>query len=278
MQGAAPGVRSVLSGAPGGRHIWSCNHVDGVRVDPGRRFGQRFATLWPWDSRDLETRHTPAAAPAPETSLKHLFGSRWPFTGRRSPTASASSTGIGKINRRCRKSWSRQQAGCRRRLAPTLSERQGEARKCRSRRSAGLLLHSDDNRFPGPHPKGTDPRKTNTNRMVILAKGLKARQAGEYSGSMKRTPSMKVAETPWFRRRAPPAACSWPSKAMKRIDKTPQDTDATEVLRFPLRDHCVGSGRQREEGRETGDQWRRQTTPCGMCHVRIYAAGARFRG
>ena len=30
------------------------------------------------------------------------------------------------------------------------------------------------------------------------------------------------------------------------------------LARFPLRDHCVGSGRQREEGRETGDHRRRQ--------------------
>ena len=30
------------------------------------------------------------------------------------------------------------------------------------------------------------------------------------------------------------------------------------LARFPLRDHCVGSGRQREEGRETGDHRGRQ--------------------
>ena len=44
--------------------------------------------------------------------------------------------------------------------------------------------------------KGTDPRKTNTNRMIIIAKELTEGQTGrKYSGSMKRTPSMKVAET-----------------------------------------------------------------------------------
>ena len=60
-----------------------------------------------------------------------------------------------------------QQAGSRRRRAVPLSKRQGEARKCRSRRCDGLLPHPDDDRFPGPHRKGTELRKTNTNRMII---------------------------------------------------------------------------------------------------------------
>jgi hypothetical protein len=114
MQGAAPGVRLALSGAAGGRgkHIWSCNHVDGVRVDPGRRFRQRLATLWPWDSPDLETRHAGRGSRAGdqlETSFREPIAVH---PGADLRPLRAGPTGIRKINRRCRKSWSRQQAGC----------------------------------------------------------------------------------------------------------------------------------------------------------------------
>ena len=211
MQGAAPGVRSVLSSAPGGSGK-STVGVATMSMVSVLTPGAALAIDSPLCRLGIPGTLRPATAGGGSRAGDQLETSfREPMAVH--PSADlrplrAGPTDIGKINRRCQKSWSRQQAWCRRRLAVPLSERQGEARKCRSRRSAGLLLHSDDDRFPGPHPKGTDPRKTNTNRMVILAKGLKARQAGEYSGSMKRTPSMKVVETPWFRRRAPQAASS----------------------------------------------------------------------
>ena len=45
------------------------------------------------------------------------------------------------------------------------------------------------------------------------------------------------------------------------------------LARFPLRDHCVGSGRQREEGRETGTIGAAKPRRAGCATVRIYAQG-----
>ena len=183
MQGAAPGVRSVLSGAPGGSGKSTFGVATKLMVfvlTPGAALASDSPLCGlgiPGTLRPATAGRGSRAGDQLETSFREPMAVH---PGADPRPLRASPTGIGKINRRCRKSWSRHQAGCRRRLAVPLSERQGEARKCRSRRSAGLLLHPDDDRFPGPHPKGTDPRKTNinTNQMIILAKGLKADRPG----------------------------------------------------------------------------------------------------
>jgi cytochrome c553 len=132
------------------------------------------------------------------------------------------------------------------------------------------------NDFRNGNRKSTDPRKANTNVMITIAKGMtedEIKQAAEYFGSMKWTPWMKVEESSMVPKTRTAGGMflrlegDQKEALGKRIIETPEDVEGTEVLRD---DHSgfivyapVGSMKKGEALVKTGAG---KTTQCGVCH------------
>jgi cytochrome c553 len=132
------------------------------------------------------------------------------------------------------------------------------------------------NDFRDGNRKSSDPRKANTNTMITIAKGMtedEIKQAAEYFGSMKWTPWMKVEEASMVPKTRTAGGMflriegDQKEPLGKRIIETPEDAEGTEVLR---NDHSgfivyapVGSMKKGQALVTTGAG---KTTQCGVCH------------
>lgn len=132
------------------------------------------------------------------------------------------------------------------------------------------------NDFRSGNRRSADTRKTNTNLMIAIAKGMsedEIKQSAEYFVSMKWTPWMKVIETAMVPKTRIAGGMflmlEGDEKELlgQRIIETPRNAEATEVLRD---DHSgfivyapVGSVKQGEALVTSGAG---KTTQCGICH------------
>jgi cytochrome c553 len=132
------------------------------------------------------------------------------------------------------------------------------------------------NDFRNGSRKSTEPRKSNTNLMIKIARGMtdeEIKQSAEYFGSMRWTPWMKVVETAIVPKTRISVGMFLTLEGGEkeplgqRIIETPENVEATEVLRD---DHSgfivyapVGSVKRGEALVTTGAG---KTTPCGVCH------------
>jgi cytochrome c553 len=131
------------------------------------------------------------------------------------------------------------------------------------------------NDFKNGLRKSAEPRKNNSNLMIAFAKGMtddEIKAAAEYFGSMKWTPWIKVIETNTVPK-------THNSNGMflvegnekeplgKRILETPQNAEATEVLRdphSPFFAYVPPGSIKRGEALVTKAS--SKTTQCGLCH------------
>ncbi len=138
------------------------------------------------------------------------------------------------------------------------------------------------NDFRSGNRKSAEPRKANTNVMITIAKGMtedEIKAAAEYFGSMKWSPWIKVVETnmvPKTRIAGGMFLTVEPEEKEplgKRIVETPENAEATEVLRDARSGFWayapVGSIKKGEALVTKGAG---KTTQCGVCH------GADLRG
>jgi cytochrome c553 len=132
------------------------------------------------------------------------------------------------------------------------------------------------NDFRNGSRKSTEPRKSNTNLMIKIARGMtdeEIKESAEYFGSMRWTPWMKVVETAVVPKTRISVGMFLTLEGGEkeplgqRIIETPENVEATEVLRD---DHSgfivyapVGSVKRGEALVTTGAG---KTTPCGVCH------------
>jgi cytochrome c553 len=132
------------------------------------------------------------------------------------------------------------------------------------------------NDFRNGSRKSTEPRKSNTNLMIKIARGMtdeEIKQSAEYFGSMRWTPWMKVVETAIVPKTRISVGMFLTLEGGEkeplgqRIIETPENVEATEVLRD---DHSgfivyapVGSVKRGEALVTTGAG---KTTQCGVCH------------
>ena len=130
--------------------------------------------------------------------------------------------------------------------------------------------------FRDGNRKSTDTRKANTNLMIQFAKNMtddEINQSAEYFGSMKWTPWMKVVETAMVPKTRVAGGMFLTLEGGEkeplgqRLIETPEDAEGTEVLRD---DHSgfivyapVGSLKKGESLVNTGAG---RTTQCGVCH------------
>jgi len=130
--------------------------------------------------------------------------------------------------------------------------------------------------FRDGNRKSTDTRKANTNLMIQFAKNMtddEIKQSAEYFGSMKWTPWMKVVETAMVPKTRVAGGMFLTLEGGEkeplgqRLIETPEDAEGTEVLRD---DHSgfivyapVGSLKKGESLVNTGAG---RTTQCGVCH------------
>lgn len=127
--------------------------------------------------------------------------------------------------------------------------------------------------------KSAEPRKTNTNLMITIAKALtpdEIRQAADYFGSMKWTPWIRVVETNSVPRMVSRGGIWVPIEGEGagkepigvRVVETPEDPERTEVLRDPRSGFIayvpVGSIKKGEALVTTGGNGK--TIACGSCH------------
>src|SRR6202035_5609801 len=123
--------------------------------------------------------------------------------------------------------------------------------------------------------KSAEPRKANTNTMIAIAKGMtedEIKAAAEYFGSIKWTPWIKVIETttvPKTRNANGMFLVEGSEKEPlgKRILETPENAEATEVLRDPHSGFFAyvppGSIKR---GEALVAKASSKTTQCGLCH------------
>jgi len=132
------------------------------------------------------------------------------------------------------------------------------------------------NDFRSGNRRSADTRKANTNLMITIAKGMtddEIKQSAEYFVSMKWTPWMKVVETAMVPKTRIAGGMFLTLEGGEkeplgqRIIETPQNAEATEVLRD---DHSgfivyapVGSVKKGEALVTSGAG---KTTQCGVCH------------
>jgi len=124
--------------------------------------------------------------------------------------------------------------------------------------------------------KSAEPRKANTNVMIAIAKGMtgeEIRAAAEYFGSMKWSPWIKVVET----ETAPKTRIAGgmyltlegdeKEPLGRRIIETPENAEATEVLRNPRSGFIayVPAGSIRK-GEALVTRGAGKTTQCSVCH------------
>jgi cytochrome c553 len=130
--------------------------------------------------------------------------------------------------------------------------------------------------FRDGNRKSTDTRKANTNLMIQFAKNMtddEIKQSAEYFGSMKWTPWMKVIETDTVPKTRAAGGMFLRLEGNEkeplghRVIETPEDAEGTEVLRD---DHSgflvyapMGSLKKGEALVMTGAG---KTTQCGVCH------------
>jgi cytochrome c553 len=131
------------------------------------------------------------------------------------------------------------------------------------------------NDFKNGQRKSAEPRKNNTNLMIAFAKGMtddEIKAAAEYFGAMKWTPWIKVIETntvPKTRNANGMFLVEGNEKEPlgKRILETPENAEATEVLRDPHSAFFayvpVGSIKKGEALVTKGAG---KTTQCAACH------------
>jgi cytochrome c553 len=133
------------------------------------------------------------------------------------------------------------------------------------------------NDFRNDLRKSAEPRKGNTNAMIMIAKGLtpeEIKQAAEYFGSMKWTPWIRVVEAKTVPKMESEGGIWVPAKegGMEpigmRIVETPENVERTTRLRDPRSPFIayvpVGSVKKGEALVTTGGSGK--TTACGVCH------------
>jgi cytochrome c553 len=132
------------------------------------------------------------------------------------------------------------------------------------------------NDFRNGNRKSAEPRKANTNAMITIAKGMtedEIKAAAEYFGSMKWTPWIKVVEAATVPKTRNAGGMyltlegSEKEPLGQRILETPEDAEATEVLRNPRSGFIayvpVGSVKK---GEALVTKASTKTTQCGICH------------
>jgi cytochrome c553 len=127
--------------------------------------------------------------------------------------------------------------------------------------------------------KSAEPRKANSNRMILIAKSLtpeEMRQAAEYFGSIKWTPWIRVVETNTVPKVVSRGGIWVPVEGEgagkepigTRIIETPENVEQTEVIRNPRSGVVayvpVGSIKKGEALVKTGGNGK--TIACGECH------------
>ena len=125
--------------------------------------------------------------------------------------------------------------------------------------------------------KSADPRKTNTNVMIAIAKAMTPEEikiTAEYFGAMKWTPWIKVVETNTVPKMESRGGIWIPVDGQPkepigvRILETPENPERTEILRDPRSGFIayapMGSIKKGEALVKTGGN--RKTVECGMCH------------
>lgn len=136
--------------------------------------------------------------------------------------------------------------------------------------------------FKNGNRKSAEARKANTNIMIAIAKGMtddEVKAAADYFGSMKWTPWIKVVETDTVPKTRVAGGMFLTLESGEkeplgmRIIETPENTEATEVLRDARSGFIAyapkGSVKKGEMLVTTGGG---KTTQCGVCH------GADLRG
>jgi cytochrome c553 len=124
--------------------------------------------------------------------------------------------------------------------------------------------------------KSAEPRKANTNVMIVIAKGMsedEIKAAAEYYGSMKWTPWIKVVETKMVPKTRIAGGMFLTEEGGEkeplgaRIIETPENTEGTELLRDARSGFIayvpVGSIKKGEALVTTGTG---KTTACAVCH------------
>jgi len=132
------------------------------------------------------------------------------------------------------------------------------------------------NDFRNGNRKSAEPRKTNTNFMITIAKGMtedEIKAAAEYFGSIKWTPWIKVMETNTVPKTRNAGGMYLTLEGNEkeplgqRILETPEDAEGTEVLRNPRSGFIayvpVGSIKK---GEVLVTKASSKTTQCGVCH------------
>ena len=132
------------------------------------------------------------------------------------------------------------------------------------------------NDFRNGNRKSAEPRKTNTNVMITIAKGMtedEIKAAAEYFGSMKWTPWIKVVEASTVPKTRNAGGMYLTLEGNEkeplgqRILETPEDAEGTEVLRNPRSGFIayvpVGSIKK---GEALVTKTSAKTTQCGICH------------
>jgi cytochrome c553 len=132
------------------------------------------------------------------------------------------------------------------------------------------------NDFRSDKRKSAEPRKTNTNVMITIAKGMtedEIKAAAEYFGSMQWSPWIKVMETNTVPKTRLNGGMFLTLEGNEkeplgqRIIETPVDAEGTEVLRNPRSGFIAyvptGSIKKGEALVTKGEG---KTTQCGVCH------------
>ena len=133
------------------------------------------------------------------------------------------------------------------------------------------------NDFASGVRKSAEPRKTNTNLMIAIAKGLtpdEIKASAEYFGKMPWTPWVKVVETASVPKMESRGGIWIPVQGGERepigvrIIETPEDPERTEILRDPRSPFIayapVGSIKKGQALATTGGAGK--TEACAMCH------------
>jgi cytochrome c553 len=132
------------------------------------------------------------------------------------------------------------------------------------------------NDFKSGNRKSAEPRKTNTNLMITIARGMtdeEIKAAAEYFGSMAWTPWIKVIETSTVPKTRLAGGMfltlegSEKEPLGKRIIETPQNAEATEILRDDRSAFFayVPPG-SIKKGEALVAKSGSKTTQCGVCH------------
>jgi cytochrome c553 len=135
------------------------------------------------------------------------------------------------------------------------------------------------NDFRGDVRKSAEPRKANSNTMILIAKSLtpeEMKQAAEYFGAIKWTPWVRVVEANTVPKMRSAGGIWVPLEGAEagkepigtRIIETPENQEATEILRNPHSGSIayvpVGSIKKGEALVKTGGNGK--TIECGACH------------